>query len=348
MSVTKSFFGTTPDGKEVEMFSISNKNNITVQIITYGAILQAVYAPDKFGRINDITVGFDSLYGHLNFSDNQGKTVGRYANRIANGCFSIDGETYHLTLNEKDKTCLHSAGEFSDVVWNAEIIGDNAVELSHTSPDGTNGFGGTLTAKVRYTLDGNRIVLDFSGICDKATIMNFTNHTYFNLSGSASGNVLDHILQINSDEYTPTDIYSIPTGELRKVAGTAFDFNTPCTIGKRIHDNDEQLINCGGYDHNFCINHKKGEADVTAVEPVSGRTLKVYTDLPGVQLYTGNFLDGTVLGKGGMPLVKHAGFCLETQFYPDTPNHPNFPQCTFKAGEKYTTQTIFELGVTEK
>ncbi len=346
MSVRESFFGTMPDGREIKLYSISNSNNVTLQVITYGATLQALYTPDRYGRINDITVGFDSAYGHINFSDNQGKTVGRYANRIAGGRFSLNGREYQLNKNEKDRTCLHSDGEFSYVLWDAEIIGDNAVGLSCTSPDGTSGFEGTLTAKVKYTLtDDNRVVIDYSAVCDKDTVMNFTNHAYFNLCGSAMCDVLGHVLQMNTPYFTPTDADSIPTGELRSVKGTAFDFTEPHTIGERIHADDIQLTQCGGYDHNFCIEHIDGEADVTVREPVSGRTLKVYTDLPGVQLYTGNFLNGNVPGKGGMPMIKHAGFCLETQFYPDTPNQPSFPQCTFKAGETYKTTTVFEVGL---
>lgn len=344
MSVSHFYYGTMPDGKEVKLYSISNNNGVILQVITLGATLQALYTPDKYGRVNDITVGFDSLYGHLNFTDYQGKVVGRYANRLANGRFSVSGKKYQLTQNEKDKTCLHSAGEFSNVVWDAETVGDSGVELSYTSPDGASGFGGNMTAKIRYTLtEDNRVELEYSAVCDKDTIINFTNHTYFNLSGSAMSNVLGHFVQMNSSHYTPTDADSIPTGELRDVTGTAFDFREQCTIGKRVGDNDEQLVNCGGYDHNFCIDHKDGEADVTVIEPVSGRKLEVYTDLPGVQFYTGNFLDGSNIGKGGLPLVKHAGFCLETQYYPDTPNHPEFPQCTFKAGEEFKSKTVFAI-----
>ena len=345
MSVTSSFYGNMPDGKEVKLFTLTNDNNVTVQVITLGATLQAIYTPDKYGRVNDITVGFDSLYGHLNFTDYQGKVVGRYANRIANGKFSVDGIEYQLTQNEKGKTCLHSDGEFSSAVWDAWSSEDNSVTMKHTSPDGTGGFGGKLTAVVRYTLtNDNKIVLDYSAVCDKDTVINFTNHTYFNLTGSAMSNVLDHVVQMNSSYFTPTDADSIPTGEIRDVSGTPFDFREPTAIGQHIYDNYDQLMMCGGYDHNFCLDHSGRKADVTVIEPVSGRTLAVYTNLPGVQFYTGNFLDGTRLGKGGMPLVKHAGFCLETQFYPDTPNQPNFPQCTFKAGEEFRSRTVFEVG----
>ncbi len=344
MSVNVSFFGNMPDGKEVRLFTIKNSNGIILQVITLGATLQALYTPDKYGRVNDITVGFDSLYGHLNFTDYQGKVVGRYANRIANGSFMMKGKKVQLTQNEKGKTCLHSAGEFSNAVWDAEPVGNNAVELSHTSPDGASGFEGKMDAKVKYTLtEDNKVEIEYSAVSDKDTVINFTNHTYFNLSGSAMSNVLGHVLKLNAKKFTPTDEDSIPTGQLRSVFNTPFDFTNPTSIGKRIHDRDAQLVMCRGYDHNFCLDHVDGEADAVVYEPVSGRQLKVYTDLPGVQLYTGNFLDGTVIGKGGLPLIQHAGFCLETQYYPDTPNHPDFPQCTFKAGEEYKSKTTFEI-----
>ena len=344
MSVTRSFYGNMPDGREVELYSLCD-GAYTLQAITLGATLQALYAPDKYGRINDVTVGFDSLAGHLEHSDYQGKTVGRYANRIAGGHFFIGDEETTLVRNEKGLTCLHSAGEFSDAVWDASVTSENSVELSFVSPDGTNGFKGALTAKVRYTLEGGRVTIDYSAVCDSDTVINFTNHTYFNLSGSAGSDVLGHVLQINAPYFTPTDADSIPTGELRPVRGTAFDFTTPHAIGERINNDDEQLINCKGYDHNFCLSRKPGEADVTVYEPVSGRRLSVFTDLPGVQLYTGNFLDSSVHGKGSLPLVKHAGLCLETQYYPDTPNHTGFPQCFFAAGEEYRSTTVFELSI---
>lgn len=346
MSVTNTFFGNMPDGKEVRLFTITNSNGVILQVITLGATLQALYTPDKYGRVNDIIVGFDSLYGHLNFTDYQGKVVGRYANRIARGSFEVNGKRVQLIKNEKDKTCLHSAGEFSDAVWDIAEMGDNFVELTYTSPDGTCGYDGKMDATVRYTLtEGNRVEIEYRAVSDKDTVINFTNHAYFNLSGSAMSDVLNHILKLNAKKFTPTDSDSIPTGQLRSVVNTPFDFTNPTAIGKRIHDRDEQLIMCKGYDHNFCLEHITDEADAVVYEPVSGRQLKVYTDLPGVQLYTGNFLDGTIIGKGGLPLVKHAGLCLETQYYPDTPNHPNFPQCTFKAGEEFKSKTVFEINV---
>ena len=250
-----------PDGKEVRLFTITNSNGIILQVITLGATLQALYTSDKYGRLSDITVGFDSLYGHLNFTDYQGKVVGRYANRIANGSFMMNGKKIQLTQNEKGKTCLHSAGEFSNAVWDAEIVGDNAVELSYTSPDGTSGYEGKMDAKVRYTLtDNNRVEIEYSAVSDKDTVINFTNHTYFNLSGCAMSDVLGHVLKLNAKKFTPTDEDSIPTGQLRSVFGTPFDFTNPTSIGKRIHDRDAQLMMCRGYDHNFCLDHVEGEA----------------------------------------------------------------------------------------
>jgi aldose 1-epimerase len=346
--IVKNFFGTTADGRNVDVYTLRNSSETAVDIITYGATVNSIYVADKNGVFADVLSGFDTVEGHEKYSDYQGMTVGRYANRIANGAFSLGGKAYQLTQNEKEKTCLHSAGEFSDAVWTAIVIDTNSVEFSYTSPDGTAGFEGNLTAKVTYSLtDDNRVVIAYSAVCDKDTVMNFTNHVYFNLSGSAMSDVLDHEMQMNASHYTPIDADSIPTGEIRAVEGTAFDFRTPCTIGKRIGDNDEQLILARGYDHNFCLDGKDGEADVTVKDSVSGRKLEMFTDLPGVQLYTGNFLDGTVIGKGGMPIVKHAGFCLETQFYPDSPNQPDFPSCTFKAGEKFESTTMFKISVEE-
>lgn len=341
MSVKKMSFGTMPDGKSVELYRIKN-GDIVLEVITFGAILQSLYTPDRDGTLQDITVGFDTLDEHLEYSDNQGKTVGRYANRIGGGRFAIGDRQYSLTLNEKCKTCLHSAGEFSDVVWDCEITGENSITLSHTSPDGTNGFPGTMEAKVTYTVsDDNRVIISFCAKSDRDTVINFTNHTYFNLRGNSTGDVLDHVLKINASHFTPTDADSIPTGEIRSVYSTPFDFTVPHKVGERIYCDCDQLTMCGGYDHNFCLDHVPGEPDVILSEPVSGRTMKIKTDMPGVQLYTGNFLNGTHFGKNLVKLIKHNGLCLETQFYPDTPNRPEFPQCTFRAGEEFCSETEF-------
>lgn len=341
--IIKNFFGTTADGRDVDIYSIRNSSETTVEILTYGAAVNSIFTADKNGDFADILVGFDTIEGHEKYSANQGVTVGRYANRIGGGCFTIDGVKYEVEKNEKGKTCLHGGDELSHAVWKALIVDDNCLEMTYTSPDGTKGFPGKVDFRVTFTLyENNSLKIDYFAVSDKKTVINMTNHAYFNLAGS--GDVLGHELMINADSFTPTDADSIPTGEIRPVEGTAFDFRSFKPIGKEIGADDEQLIMCGGYDHNFCLNDGDGPA-AAAYDPSSGRTLEVYTDLLGIQLYTGNFLDGTAPGKGGVKLQKHAGFCLETQFYPNTPNMPEWPQCTFGAGEKFTSTTVFKFSV---
>lgn len=341
--IVKNSFGTTADGRNVDCYTLRNSSEMSVDILTYGATVNSIYVPDKNGSFADVLVGFDSLEGHEKYSDYQGMTVGRYANRIANGKFSIDGIEYNVEKNEKGITCLHGGAELSKAVWKAVIIDDNAVEMSYRSPDGSMGFPGNVDFKVTFTLhEDNALKIDYYAVSDKKTVINMTNHAYFNLAGK--GDILGHELMINADAYTPTDSLSIPTGELRRVESTPFDFRKPKKIGKDIGCDDEQLVMCKGYDHNFCLNGDDSLA-ARAHDPESGRTLEVYTDLCGIQLYTGNFLDGTVIGKNSLPLIKHAGFCLETQFYPNTPNMADFPQCTFEAGEKYQSTTVFKFGI---
>jgi aldose 1-epimerase len=346
MSIEKTPFGATNECKAVELYTIKNKTGASAGILTYGGTLHTLTMPDKLGTFADILIGFDDLEGHMKYSAYQGQLVGRYANRLAHGEFEINGKKYNVTKNEKGITCLHGGAEFSHAVWDAEIIGENALKLSYTSPSGSNGFPGELKAETVYTLtDDNELLIDFSAVSDEDTIINLTNHAYFNLGGYASGNVLGHVLQINAKHFTPTDKTSIPTGELRPVQGTPFDFTQPKTIGLEIEADYEQLINCKGYDHNFCLEKLAAGSPAAVVwEPVSGRVMEVFTDLPGVQLYTGNFLNN-VPGKNGTVMNKHAGFCLETQYYPDTPNQPSFPQCTFKAGEAFKSRTSFKFSV---
>lgn len=341
--ITRNLFGMTKEGEKVDVFTLKNAAETAVDIITYGATVNSIYVADKNGEFADVLVGFDSVEGHENLSDNQGMTIGRYANRIAGGKFSLDGVEYNLDKNEKGITSLHSNAETSSKVWKAIIVDDNCLEMSLTTPDGISGFPGKAEYKVTFTLyEDNSLKIDYCAVSDKKTVFNMTNHSYFNLAGK--GNVLDHELMINADAFTPTDEYSIPTGELRSVEGTAFDFRTSKPIGRDIHADDIQLTQCRGYDHNFCLNEVDGPVAV-ARDPESGRTLEVFTDLPGVQLYCGNFLDGTKPGKGGVPMEQYAGFCLETQFYPNTPNMPEFPQCTYDAGEKYESTTVFRFSV---
>ncbi len=339
----KTLFGTLKDGREVYKYSMTNKNGMVLEVLTYGATIQAIKVPSKNGELLDVAVGFDTLDGHENYSDYQGVTVGRYANRIHNAQFTVNGQKYSVTANEKGKTCLHGGGEFSKAVWEATVDTDNSVVMSYTSPNGSCGFPGAMKAKVRFTLtDSNEVAINYTAICSADTPVNLTNHTYFNLKGKAGTDVLSHELRIDADSFTPTDEDSIPTGEIRPVKGTAFDFSESKPIGRDIGESDPQLVMCKGYDHNFCLNETAG-AVITAYEKETGITMNVYTDMPGVQLYTGNFLDGSVMGKGGVPLNKHAGFCLETQFYPDTPNQPSFPQCNFRAGEIFRSMTRYEF-----
>lgn len=339
----KILFGVLEDGREVYKYSIENANGMVLELIDYGATIQGIKIPTASGEVVDVAMGFDTLEGHVKYSDYEGVTVGRYANRIHNAQFTINGNKYTVEANEKGKTCLHGGGEFSKALWEAVADTDNSIVMSYTSPNGACGFPGAMKTKVRFTLnDDNEICINYTAICSADTPVNLTNHTYFNLKGRADKNVLSTELKIDADSFTPTDEDSIPTGEIRSVKGTAFDFSESKPIGKVIDENDEQLIMCKGYDHNFCLNDNAG-AVITAYEKETGITMNVYTDMPGVQLYTGNFLDGTIIGKCGIPLYKHAGFCLETQFYPDTPNQPEFPQCNFRAGEIFRSMTRYQF-----
>ncbi len=341
--IVKNLFGTTAKGENVDVFTIKNSNEVAVDILTYGATVNSIYTPDKNGDFADILSGFDTVEGHEKYSANQGMTIGRYANRIAGGKFSIDGTEYDLVKNEKDITCLHGGGELGNALWKAIIVDDSCLEMTYSSPDGAMGFPGNVDFRVTFTLyEDNSLKIDYYAVSDKKTVINMTNHAYFNLAGK--GDILGHMAKINAEAYTPTDENSIPTGELRPVEGTPFDFREFRQIGKDIYADDIQLTQCRGYDHNFVLNEGDGPA-AQVYDPESGRMVEVFTDMPGMQLYCGNFLDGTVTGKQGKPLVRHAGLCLETQFFPNTPNMPEFPQCTYEAGEKFESCTVFRFSV---
>lgn len=345
MSVTKTHYDTMPDGREVFLYTIENNCGVSAGIITRGATLDSFVCPDRDGVPGDIIAGFDNILGHIKSGTYTGEIIGQYANRIAGGKFTLSGREYNVTKNEKGITCLHGGGEYSSALWKAIITDDNAVEFSYRSPDGEQGFPGNVDANVTYVLtDRNELEIHYEAETDAETVINMTNHAYFNLGTTANGSILDHELMLNCDFFTPTDENSIPTGEIRPVEGTAFDFREFKKIGRDINDNDPQLVQCKGYDHNFCVNGESGTLRLVAKarDEKSGRKLEVYSDLPGVQLYTGNFMDGEK-GKGGIGLDKNFGFCLETQYYPDTPNHPSFPQCTFKKGEKFKSLTIFKV-----
>lgn len=347
MSIKKSLYG-NHNGKDVNAFVIENNAGTKVQLIELGATLDKLIIKDKSGRFIDIIVGHDCLDGHVNRGDYQGVVVGQYANRIKDGKFSIDGTQYSVTLNEKGITSLHGGGEYNSAIWCGKEVSDNAVSFTYHSPDGREGFPGNVDVTVTYTLnDENELRLDYHAVSDKKTIINLTNHAYFNLNGFDSGDILSHTIKINADKYTPIDEISIPTGELENVKDTPFDFTTEKTIGKDINAEHIQLKNGNGYDHNFCIKDFDSTLRTAAIAigDKSGITMKVKTTLPGIQLYTGNFLDGSVEGKNGVPMTQRCAFCFETQVYPDTPNHPEWPSCTYDAGEEYISTTIFSFSL---
>jgi len=350
-SVTRAPFGRTPDGKSVDAFILTNPRGMQVRVITYGAILQAIRVPDRAGQLGDVALGFDDLDGYLKSSPYFGAIVGRYANRIAKGRFTLDGKTYTLPVNNGPNTLHGGVTGFDKVVWEAEPFrhGDSVgVTLAYTSRDGDQGFPGTLRARVTYTLTpADELIVDYLATTDKATPVNLSQHTYFNLAGEGDGDILGHVLAINAARYTPVDATLIPTGDLVALAGTPFDFRTPTAIGARIDKQDPQLQNGRGYDHNFVLDRQPPGVVLAArvVEPTSGRTLQISTTEPGLQFYSGNFLDGTIRGKGGHVYPLRSGFCLETQHFPDSPNHANFPSTILRPGEEYRSRTVFAFGV---
>lgn len=349
MSVERKEFGTMPDGRVVYRYVLRNSNESEVHILTLGATLHSFIVEDKNGKKTDVLLGFDTVEDYLEKSDYQGSTVGPVCNRIGNASFSIDDVEYKLTANEKKVTCLHSGGEYSFVVWDAMVVDSDTVEFSYTSPDGLNGFPGTIDNKVTFKFtEENKLVIKYSAVSDKDTFINLTNHAYFNLNGFDCGDILSHSLMIDADRVTAVDNMSIPTGENFSVEGTAFDFRQPKLIGKDIDADDEQLGFTGGFDHNFCINNwdRTLRKCIIAESELSGLRLNVYTDLPGVQFYAGNFLEG-VCGKEQKPMNKRSGFCLETQYYPDSPNKSEFPSCFYKSGEEYVSQTVYEIVLAE-
>ena len=335
-------FGTVA-GRPVERYTLTNNNGIEVAAITYGGIITSITAPDRHGRPGDIVLGFDTLDGYFAGHPYFGALVGRYCNRIARGRFTIDGREYRLATNNGPNH-LHGGVEgFDKKIWTVENAGSAGIELSYVSVDGEEGYPGTLRATVSYTLtDRNELQIDYRASTDRATHVNLTQHAYFNLAGE--GDVLDHELMINAAAYTPVDGTLLPTGEIASVEATPFDFRTPMPIGARIDAAHAQLAHGHGYDHNWVLTGGGAAAQVR--EPRSGRTLEVHTTEPGLQFYAGNFLDGTLIGKGGRAYGKRSGFCLETQHYPDTPNQPAFPSTLVTPAKEYSTMTRFVFGVT--
>jgi aldose 1-epimerase len=343
-------FGTMPDGQPVERFTLTNTKGMVVQAISYGGIITSLRVPDRNGRLDDIVLGFDSLDGYLKDHPFFGAIIGRYGNRIAKGAFTLEGKTYKLATNNGPNHLHGGTKGFDKVLWTAEpLAGRNAIAFTRTSPDGEEGYPGNLRVRVTYTLtDANELIVDYSATTDMATPVNLTQHSYFNLAGQASGDILGHQLMLNADRYTPVDDTLIPTGELAPVAGTPFDFRKLTAIGARINqDTHPQVKNGKGYDHNWVLNRSGQGRQLAArvVEPRTGRTLEVATTEPGIQFYSGNFLDGTLTGKGGTVYKHRTGFCLETQHYPDSPNQPKFPSTILKPGSEYKTSTVFTFGI---
>ena len=345
-SVTKADWGTAADGKAVQIYTLSDKD-IKVRITTFGARVVSIETPDKSGKMGDVVLGYDSVGAYeADKSTYFGSVVGRYGNRIAKGAFTIDGKEYHVPVNNNGNALHGGPAGFSGKVWTGKEIPDG-VELTLVSPDGDMGFPGELTAHVRYTVVGKSLKIAYSATTTKATVVNLTNHSYFNLSGDGKGTILDHVLTLPADHYTPVDATQIPTGELASVEGTPFDFRKPTAIGARIHDSNEQLKIGSGYDHNWALNGASGTLHEAAMvyDPAAGRTLTVTTTQPGVQFYAGNFLDGSKTGKFGVAYPQYAAFCLETQHFPDAPNHPKFASTLLKPGQVMRSETVFTFGV---
>ena len=344
MTMKKESFGRTPEGEEVTIFTLVNVNGLKARIIDYGAILVSLEVPDRDGKLADITLGFDSLDGYAG-KDNPyfGTTTGRCANRIAKGKFTLDGVEYKLAVNFGESHLHGGIKGFNKVMWRGrqfQTDGAVGVEFTYLSKDGEEGYPGNLSCTVIYTLtDSNELKISYEAQTDKPTVVNLTNHSYFNLAGAGSGDILGHELMINADRFTVVDKKAIPTGELRSVKDSPMDFTEPETIGSRIAEVP------GGYDHNYVLNtsEKSPVLAARAFEATSGRVLEIYTTEPGVQLYTGNFLDGSLTGKSGKVYKKHYGFCLETQHYPDSPNKPDFPSVVLRPGETYATVTTHKF-----
>lgn len=344
-------FGKTSDGRAVDLYTLTNGKGMEIAITNFGGIIVALKVPDRNGKTDDVVLGYDTLDGYLTNKAFLGAIIGRYANRIAHGKFTLDGITYTLPKNDGDNT-LHSGTEgFNKRLWTAKDVSTTkgqALELTYRSADGEQGFPGNLSTKVVYTLSAkeNELTIAYSATTDKDTVVNLTNHSYFNLAGQGNGDILNHQVKIVGDRITPVDATLIPAGELRPVKGTPFDFTQPTAIGARIDQDDPQIKLGRGYDHNWVLSTQPKHMPVLAAEayePKSGRVLQVLTTEPGLQFYTGNFLDGTIQGKDGKVYNRRYAFCFETQHFPDSPNHPAFPSTELKPGQTYSTTTIFRF-----
>lgn len=348
--MTRAAFGSTADGQAVETFTLRNANGLEMRVISLGGIITHLMTPDRTGAMADIVLGFDTIDGYLGQHPFFGAIIGRYGNRIGKARFAIDGQEYTLAANNGPNHLHGGMKGFDKVVWKAEPAPSTEgqrIVFTRTSPDGEEGYPGNLQVKVTYTLtDRNELAIDYEATTDKPTHVNLTQHSYFNLAGHNSGDILGHEMTIEADRYTPVDDTLIPTGELAPVDGTPFDFRRSTAIGARINDTTNQQIVFGrGYDHNWVTNGSGFRRIARAYEPKTGRTLDVATTEPGLQFYAGNFLDGSITGKGGAVYAHRTGFCLETQHFPDTPNKPSFPATLLKPGETYRSRTVYTFGV---
>ena len=346
-TITESAFGKLPNGTPIELYTLRNRHGMEATIMTYGGIVTSLKVPDRNGKFDDVVLGYDNLDGYLKSSPYFGALIGRYGNRIAKGKFSLDGVEYTLATNNIPNHLHGGWVGFDKVVWTARTFTNGpSLILTYVSRNGEEGYPGNLLVTAVYSLtEDNELKVEFSATTDRNTVVNLTHHSYFNLRGS--GDVLGHVAYINSDKFTPVDKTLIPTGELRPVTGTPFDFRTPTAMGARINNTtDEQIVFGGGYDHNWVLNKQASELSLAArvSEPVTGRTMEVWSTSPGVQFYSGNFLDGTITGKDGRTYQFRNGFCFEPQHFPDSPNHPAFPTTELKPGETYQNTIIYKFG----
>ena len=344
--LNKAKFETTLNGKQVGLFNLENENGLMVQITNYGGRIAAIWVPDRDGNYKDIVTGYDSIDGFINNTSYFNGIIGRYGNRIAKGKFTLNGTEYTLAINNAPNALHGGLVGFDHVIWDVEKNTNDSLVLTYLSADGEEGYPGNLWVKVIYSLnDSNEFRIDYHAETDAPTVINLTNHAYFNLAGHDDGDILGHILMINADKFTPVDSTLIPTGTIEDVTGTPFDFRTPTAIGDRINSDDQQIKFGMGYDHNWVLNKTDREMSLAGMveEPVSGRAMEIYTIEPGIQFYTGNFLDGSIIGKDSTIYKYRQAFCLETQHFPDSPNHENFPSTVLNPGETYQTSTIYKF-----
>nr|WP_286670535.1 aldose epimerase family protein [Fodinibius salsisoli] len=346
--VKSSDFQLKHDGKQIDLFTLENGQGMKAQITNYGGKIVSILVPDREGTLGDVVLGYETGQEYLDGIASLGATMGRYANRIAQAKFTLDDSTYHLDKNNGEHSIHGGAEGFRHQVWEARQVDDQTLELSYFSEDGEGGYPGNLEVTVTYTVtEENELKLEYAASTDKKTVLNMTNHAFFNLAGEGQGKILDHKLYVDAGQYTPVDSTAIPTGELREVAGTPFDFTKPTAFGARIDQENQQLQHVGGYDHNYVLNKKSGELALAGrlSEPATGRVMEVYTTEPGLQVYTANSLtgEGNQIGKGGHAYGPHSAVCLETQHFPDSPHHPNFPSTVIGPEEGYSSTTVYRF-----